>query len=129
MTLHSKGVVWYTDGSRVTRRPGADVFGLRPMKKLSFHFCVCHSVSFRKSVTFACAKESIGKAYIDELMHICSGKQAGLFAIKKASRMTLKLTWECQQAMCILPTKTRVTLLSSHRFRVIRMQIYWLQGN
>jgi ribonuclease HI len=54
--------------------------------------------------------------YIREQIYICPDNQAALLALE-ASRIMLKLVWECQQAICALSNRNKVTLLWVHGHR------------
>jgi hypothetical protein len=85
--------------------------GVRPRKRLSFSLGV-HATAFQTEmfVISACAKECIGRAYTLEHIYIHLNSQVNLRALE-ALRATLKLVWECQQALCALSRWNKVTLL------------------
>lgn len=65
----------------------------------------------------------------DEHLHTCSDCQAALQA-SETLRVTLKLVWECQEALGALSNWNKVTYLwfpVTVGFRVMKMWVYWLR--
>jgi hypothetical protein len=90
-------------------RSAAGVCGVRHRKRLPFSLGV-HAIVFQAEsfVILAHTKECIGRAYTGVCIYICSDSQAALQALE-ALRVTSKLVWECQQALCALSSWNKVT--------------------
>jgi hypothetical protein len=64
---------------------------------------------------FSPCKGACRKELYKSNFYICSNSQATLQALE-ASRIMLKLVWECQQAICALSSSNKVTLLCVHGY-------------
>jgi hypothetical protein len=92
MTLQSKGLVQYMDGSRIAGRCVAGVCGVRPGKRLSFSLGA--HVSVQAEINFCSFSLHKGRAYRGEHIYICLNSQAALQA-HETSRVMSKLVWDC----------------------------------
>jgi ribonuclease HI len=94
-----KGLVWFTDGSKMQGGTGAGVYGQSVRRRLSF--------SLRKYATvfqaeiyaiLACVHEIKTHGKPEKQVSICSDSQAALRALKAIKTMPL-LFYQCQKAL------------------------------
>jgi ribonuclease HI len=111
-----KGLVWYTDGSRMAEGTGAGVYGQSVHRRLSIplgrHATVFQAVVY---AILACAHEIEAQGQPERYVSIYSDSQAALKAIQ-AAKTTSPLVRQCQQALNDISARHAVKL-------------YWVPGH
>jgi ribonuclease HI len=94
-----KGLVWYTDGSRMKEGSRAGVYGLSVKRRLSFSLGR-HATVFQAEIyaILACVYEIQSQNRSEKYVGICSDSQAALKALQ-AVRTTSPLVYQCQAAL------------------------------
>jgi ribonuclease HI len=94
-----KGLIWYTDGSKMKEGTGAGVFGQTVRSRLSFSLGRYTTV-FQAEIfaILACAYEIQSKNRSEKYVSICSDSQAALRALN-AAKTTSPLVRQCQEAL------------------------------
>jgi ribonuclease HI len=83
-----KGLVWYTDGSKMKEGTGAGFFGQSVKRRLSFSLGR-HTTVFQAEIfaILACVYETFNRS--EKYISICSDSQAALKALKAVSERRL----------------------------------------
>jgi hypothetical protein len=94
-----KGLVWFTDGSKVRERTGAGVYGQSVGRRLSFSLGRYATV-FQAEIyaILACVYEIQFQNRPEQYVNICSDSQVALKALKGV-RTTSALVQQCQKAL------------------------------
>ena len=94
-----KGLVWYTDGSRMKEGTGAGVYGQSLKRRLSFSLGRYTTV-FQAEIfaILACVYDIQSQNRPEKYISICSDSQAALKALQ-AVRTTSSLVHQCQKAL------------------------------
>jgi ribonuclease HI len=105
-----KGLVWFTDGSRMEEGAGARVFGQSVNRRLSISLGK-HTTVFQAEVyaILACVHEVRTQDRPEKYVIICSDSQADLRALQ-AARTTSPLVRQCQQVLNDISTRHAVGL-------------------
>jgi len=105
-----KGLVWFTDGSRIAEGTRAGVYGQSVNRRLSIPLGK-HATVFQAEVyaILACAHEMEAQDWPEKYVNICSDSQAALKALQAAK--TSPLVRQCQQAWNDLYPACRETIL------------------
>jgi ribonuclease HI len=111
-----KGLVCYTDGSKMKEGTGAGVFGQSVQRRLSFSLGRYTTV-FQAEIyaILACVHEVQFQNRPEKYVSICSDSQAALKALQ-AVRMTSPLVHQCQKALNDISTQHV-------------MGLYWVSGH
>jgi ribonuclease HI len=111
-----KGLMWYTDGSKINEGTGAGVYGYGIRHELSFSLGK-YTIVFQAEVYAikACAVENPGRDYRSRNIYILSDSQAAIKALDNY-HINSKLAWNCHQS----PVK-----LAKHN----RVQLVWMPGH
>jgi len=93
-----KGLIWFTDGSKMKEGTGAGVFGQTVRRRLSFslgrYTTVCQAEIY---AILACAHEIQSQYRSEKQVSICSDSQAALKALQAVR--TSPLVHQCQEAL------------------------------
>ena len=94
-----KGLVWYTDGSRMKEGTGAGVYGQSLKRRLSF-FLGRYTMVFQDEIfaVLACVHDIHSQNRPEKYVSICSDSQAAL-KVLQAVRTTSSLVHQCQKAL------------------------------
>jgi ribonuclease HI len=94
-----KGLVWFTDGSKMREGAKAGVYGQSLRRRLSFSLGRCAAV-FQAEIyaILACVYEIQSQNRSEKYVSICSDSQAALKALQ-AVRSTSSLVYQCQKAL------------------------------
>jgi ribonuclease HI len=94
-----KGLVWYTDGSKMKEGTGAGVYGQSVKRRLSFSLGR-HTTVFQAEIyaILACVYEIQSYTGSEKYISICSDSQAALKALQ-AVRTTSPLVHQCQEGL------------------------------
>jgi ribonuclease HI len=105
-----KGLVWFTDGSRMREGTGAGVYGQSVGSRLSFSLGRYATV-FQAEIyaILACAYEIQHQNRPERYMSICSDSQAALKALQAIKTMS-PLVQQCQRALNDISTRHAVGL-------------------
>jgi ribonuclease HI len=97
-TPEVKGLVWFTDGSKMKGGTGAGVYGQSLRRRLSFSL-EKYATVFQAEIyaILACAHEIQSQNRSERYVSICSDSQAALKALQ-AVRTTSPLVHQCQRA-------------------------------
>jgi ribonuclease HI len=105
-----KGLVWFTDGSRMREGTGAGVYGQSVGSWLSFSLGRYATVFQAKIYAiFACAYETQHQNRPDRYVSICSDSQAASKALQAVKTMS-PLVQQCQRALNGISTRHAVGL-------------------
>jgi hypothetical protein len=98
-----KGLIWYTDGSKMREGSGAGVYGQSVKRRLSYPLGRYTTV-FQTEIyaILACVYEIQSLDRPDKYVSICSDSQAALKA-RQATRMTSLLVQQCQKVLNEIP--------------------------
>jgi ribonuclease HI len=115
-----KGLVWFTDGSRMGGRVSAGVYGQSGERRLSFSLGRYATV-FQAEIyaILACAREIQSQNRPEKYVSICSDSQAALKALK-AVRTTSLLVLQCQRALNDISARCVVGLFWISRHAGVR---------
>ena len=104
-----KGIVWFTDGSRMKGGTGAGVYRQSVGRRLSFSLGR-HSTVFQADTyaILACTYEIQFQNRSEKYVSICSDSQAALKALKTVR--TFPLVQQCQKALNDISTRYAVRL-------------------
>jgi ribonuclease HI len=105
------GLIWYTDGSKISKGTGDGVYGYGTRRKLSFSPGQYTTV-FQAEVhaIMACVVENLDKNYRNRNICILSDSQATIKALHN-HQITSKLVWDCHQSLTRLAKHNRVQLI------------------
>ena len=94
-----KGLIWFTDGSKMREETGAGVYGHSVGRRLSFPLGR-YATIFQEEIyaILACAYEIQSQNRPEKYMSICSYSLAALKALK-AIRTTSPLVYQCQKVL------------------------------
>jgi ribonuclease HI len=111
-----KGLVWFTDGSKVKGGTGAEIYGQSLRRRLSFYLGKYAKVFQAEiHVILTCAHEIQSLNRSERYVSICSDSQAALKALQ-AVRTTSPLVHQCQRALNDISAR-----------HVVRL--YWVPGH
>jgi len=119
-----KGLVWYTDGSRLWRGTGARVYGQSLGRRLS----IClgkYATVFQAEIhaILACAYEIRMGVRPEKYVSICCDSQVALIALQ-VGKTTSPLGQQCQKALNVISTQHFVGLFQvPGHSRVCRIEI------
>jgi len=110
-----KGLIWFTDGSRMKEGTGAGVYGQSVGRGLSIS-PGRYATVFQTEIygILACAYEIQLYGRTEKYVNICSDSQAALKALQAAR--TSPLTQQCQKELKVISTQHT-------------MGLYWVRGN
>jgi hypothetical protein len=113
--MHLKGLIWFTNGSRMKEGTGAGVYGQCVGRRLSFSLGRYTRV-FQAEIYSILARAYEIQLYgrTEKYVSICSDSQASLKALQAA--ITSPLVKQCQKALEIISIQHTVGL-------------YWVRGN
>jgi ribonuclease HI len=105
-----RGLVWFTDGSKMREGTGAGVYGQSVGRRLSFPLGRYATV-FQAEIyaTLACAHEIQTQNRSEKYVSICPNSQAALKALKAVRTMS-PLVLQCQRALNDISTLYAVGL-------------------
>jgi len=105
-----KGLVWFTDGSRMREGAGAGIYGQSVGRRLSFSLDMYATV-FQAEIydILTCAYEIQLQNRWEKYASICSDSQAALKALQ-AVRTTSHLIQQCYKALSDISTRYAVGL-------------------
>ena len=105
-----KGLVWFTDGSKMREGTGAGVYGQSVKRRLSFALGR-YTTIFQAEIyaILACAYEIQSQNKPEKYVSICSDSLSALKALK-AVRTTSPLVHQCQKALNDISTRHAVEL-------------------
>ena len=94
-----KGLVWYTDGSKMKERTGAGVFGQTVRRRFSFSLGR-YTIAFQAEIyaILVCVYEIQSQNRPEKYVSICSDSQAALKALQPV-RTTSPLVRQSQKAL------------------------------
>ena len=105
-----KGLVWFTDGSKMREGTGAEVYGQSVGRRLSFPLGSYTAVSQAEIyVILACVHEIQTQNRSEKYVSICSDSEAALKALQ-AVRATSPLVLQYQKALNDISTRYAVGL-------------------
>ena len=111
-----KGLIWFTDGSKITEGTRAGVYGQSVNRRLSIPLGK-HSTIFQAEVyvILACAHEIEAQDRPEKYVSICSDSQVALKALK-AAKTTSPLVRHCKQALNDISARCG-------------LRLYWVPGH
>jgi ribonuclease HI len=107
----TKGLVWYTDGSKTDTGTGAGIHG--ETQRCNIHVPLGKYTTVFQAEIHAiavCVRENVRRAYKGKHIYILSDSQAGLKALA-CHEIRSKMVWECVQDLVGLAKHNRVTLV------------------
>lgn len=108
--LQSKGLTWFTDGSRIGEMTGGGVRGVGP--KVNFRFPLgSYATVFQAEVysILSCVVESLNRSYSGKHILILSDSKGALLALLKY-KISSKLILDCIEKLQVLAESNHVTL-------------------
>jgi ribonuclease HI len=111
-----KGLVWFTDGSKMREGTRAGIYRQFLRRRLSFSLGT-HTIVFQAEIyaILACVYETQSQNRPEKYISICSDSQAAL-KVLKAVKTTSSLVQQCQKALNDISTRHVVGL-------------YWVPGH
>ncbi|KAJ8961489.1 hypothetical protein NQ318_014737 [Aromia moschata] len=109
-TICQNGIIWFTDGSKIGDKAGAEVDGKTTRTRLSFALGSYASVFQAEIyVILACGMEILKTAPKRRTIQICTDSQAALMAIE-SSKVKSRLVLDCKMILNDLASCNRVIL-------------------